>query len=183
MKKIIKKLAPLALILALFVSGCDESDLPRQDPLADTTENHQTPATVDISELREKIEQVFESQKDDFALDSVLIARYDGQNGAEYSIKCVDGMYDPLREAEWRAYASCIISEDVFWQLYGLFQSDTVGISALGFTDNEMQTEQWVVELNGKEASAAVAEVLRIVLGEIESNETVRFVNNQAVSN
>lgn len=110
------------------------------------------------------------------------MARYDGTGGAEYSIKCIDGMPDPLRESEWRAYATCVVSEEVFGQFFGLFLSDTAGISALGFTDDEMLTEQWLVELNGKEASAAVCEVLSIVLEEMENNASVRFVDNQAAS-
>lgn len=188
MKKlnIIKKLSPVTAmlaVLALLLLGCDEVDLPRGELSADATESYKAPAAkVDIVELREKIEQVFQPQKEDFALDGVLVARYDGPGGAEYSIKCIDGMPDPMCEAEWRAYASCIISDEVFGQFFGLFLSDTAGISALGFTDDEMTTEQWLVELNGKEASAAVCEVLRIVLDVIENNETVRFVDNQAAS-
>lgn len=181
--KMLASVTAMLAVLALLLAGCDEVELPRGELSADTTEGYKAPAAkVDIVELREKIEQVFQPQKDDFALDAVLVARYDGPGGAEYSIKCIDGMPDPSRESEWRAYATCVVSEEVFGQFFGLFLSDTAGISALGFTDDEMLTEQWLVELNGKEASAAVGEVLSIVLEELENNASVSFVDNQAAS-
>lgn len=184
MKTEIKKLALMgaAIVLLSFVFvGCDEAPLSHDDTSADTAANSQAPAvTVNFEDIREEIEQIFMPQKEDFALDAVMIARYDGQGGAEYSIKCIDG--DPMTETAWRAYASCVISEDVFGQFFGLFQRDTVGISALGFTDDEMLTEQWLIELNGTEAGAAVCEALEIVYGEMKDNPAVNFVNYSDVS-
>lgn len=78
MKKlnIIKMLASVTTMLAVLVlllAGCDEVELPRGELSADTTEGYKAPAAkVDIVELREKIEQVFQPQKENFALDAVL---------------------------------------------------------------------------------------------------------------
>ncbi len=182
MKNEIKKLVPICAALALLVFvlwGCNEDTLPHNDSSSDTAESNKAPVNmVNIEDIRENIEQIFIPQKEDFALDTVLIARYDGQNGAEYSVKCIDGIYETMREDEWRAYASCVISEDVFGRIFELSMRDPSGISALGFTDDEMATEQWAIELINVEASAAVCEALEIVCGEMENNPTVRFVNN-----